>query len=122
MCSLILHFCTYYVFFFSSSRRHTRCALVTGVQTCALPICRLFHHAAARDVDDIALAAERIDDGGIDQLLGLPAARTGDHQDVDVPRHDDQVAGILPGGIGFLARTEKEDFAEVGRATCREIG
>src|SRR3546814_10042561 len=32
---------TYYrlcCFFFSSRRRHTRCALVTGVQTCALPI------------------------------------------------------------------------------------
>src|SRR3546814_1296439 len=28
-----------FVFFFSSRRRHTRCALVTGVQTCALPIC-----------------------------------------------------------------------------------
>src|SRR3546814_6775507 len=30
------------VFFFSSRRRHTRCALVTGVQTCALPILALF--------------------------------------------------------------------------------
>src|SRR3546814_11562043 len=29
------------MFFFSSRRRHTRCALVTGVQTCALPICSL---------------------------------------------------------------------------------
>src|SRR3546814_7996872 len=29
-----------YVLFFSSRRRHTRCALVTGVQTCALPISR----------------------------------------------------------------------------------
>src|SRR3546814_7629701 len=28
----------YVLFFFSSRRRHTRCALVTGVQTCALPI------------------------------------------------------------------------------------
>src|SRR3546814_2615797 len=28
----------YYLFFFSSRRRHTICALVTGVQTCALPI------------------------------------------------------------------------------------
>src|SRR3546814_8797170 len=28
----------FFVFFFSSRRRHTRCALVTGVQTCALPI------------------------------------------------------------------------------------
>src|SRR3546814_8359357 len=27
------------MFVFSSRRRHTRCALVTGVQTCALPIC-----------------------------------------------------------------------------------
>src|SRR3546814_7644601 len=31
-----MHGCV--VFFFSSRRRHTRCALVTGVQTCALPI------------------------------------------------------------------------------------
>ena len=28
-----------FFFFFSSRRRHTRCADVTGVQTCALPIC-----------------------------------------------------------------------------------
>src|SRR3546814_10368940 len=30
------------LFFFSSRRRHTRCALVTGVQTCALPIYQMF--------------------------------------------------------------------------------
>src|SRR3546814_2279664 len=29
-------------FFFSSRRRNTSCALVTGVQTCALPICKLY--------------------------------------------------------------------------------
>src|SRR3546814_3342179 len=34
--SLLL--CYEMCFFFSSRRRHTRCALVTGVQTCALPI------------------------------------------------------------------------------------
>src|SRR3546814_2922139 len=34
------------LFFFSSRRRHTRCALVTGVQTCALPI-------SQRDPDEI---------------------------------------------------------------------
>src|SRR6184192_4830497 len=28
-----------FFFFFSSKRRHTRCRLMTGVQTCALPIC-----------------------------------------------------------------------------------
>src|SRR3546814_6075407 len=30
-----------FLFFFSSRRRHTRCALVTGVQTCALPILKV---------------------------------------------------------------------------------
>src|SRR3546814_19640898 len=30
--------CVLFIFFFSSRRRHTRCALVTGVHTCALPI------------------------------------------------------------------------------------
>src|SRR3546814_6811444 len=34
-------------FFFSSRRRHTRCALVTGVQTCALPICWALRRATA---------------------------------------------------------------------------
>src|SRR3546814_1531992 len=34
-------------FFFSSRRRHTRCALVTGVQTCALPIFAVVRLAAA---------------------------------------------------------------------------
>src|SRR3546814_20356624 len=32
----------FFLFFFSSRRRHTRCALVTGVQTCALPISELW--------------------------------------------------------------------------------
>src|SRR3546814_4810736 len=35
-------FCCVFVFFFSSRRRHTRCALVTGVQTCALPISQAY--------------------------------------------------------------------------------
>src|SRR3546814_2592087 len=37
LCIRALCVCLFY-FFFSSRRRHTRCALVTGVQTCALPI------------------------------------------------------------------------------------
>src|SRR3546814_10218597 len=38
-------------FFFSSRRRHTRCALVTGVQTCALPI--LLHPMPDKTSTDI---------------------------------------------------------------------
>src|SRR3546814_2327202 len=40
--------CLLICFFFSSRRRHTRCALVTGVQTCALPI-YLAEQAVAND-------------------------------------------------------------------------
>src|SRR3546814_3925240 len=44
----------YWFFFFSSRRRHTRCALVTGVQTCALPILFITH--------DLGVVAEMADD------------------------------------------------------------
>src|SRR3546814_6908915 len=37
--------------FFSSRRRHTRCALVTGVQTCALPIYELFRQFVRQVLD-----------------------------------------------------------------------
>src|SRR3546814_2827127 len=37
-CVVICVRCWSHLFFFSSRRRHTSCALVTGVQTCALPI------------------------------------------------------------------------------------
>src|SRR3546814_8200198 len=56
---LILFFFVF-VFFFSSRRRHTRCALVTGVQTCALPI--YAQVAFERAVDAIVLAVEAIAD------------------------------------------------------------
>src|SRR3546814_10490817 len=49
-------------FFFSSRRRHTRCALVTGVQTCALPI--------LHDMDDLGPVKER---------LGVPYAKGSCH-------------------------------------------
>src|SRR3546814_7262395 len=39
--------CYLFFFFFSSRRRHTICALVTGVQTCALPI--WLHAVPSRD-------------------------------------------------------------------------
>src|SRR3546814_8216822 len=48
-------------FFFSSRRRHTRCALVTGVQTCALPICQSAHIAQGVD------ASGNKDEGAGDQ-------------------------------------------------------
>src|SRR3546814_1901469 len=50
-------------FFFSSRRRHTRCALVTGVQTCALPISK----ADAQRVGEIL----RIDASSADNSVDL---------------------------------------------------
>src|SRR3546814_8507874 len=38
---MCVQFTVDFYFFLSSRRRHTRCALVTGVQTCALPISNL---------------------------------------------------------------------------------
>src|SRR3546814_2722741 len=54
------------MFVFSSRRRHTRCALVTGVQTCALPSSRavwLITQAYSRKLDE----AKRID---FDSMIG----------------------------------------------------
>src|SRR3546814_1046124 len=45
-------------FFFSSRRRHTRCALVTGVQTCALPI---FGWMAGRATNDSPTVGTSVD-------------------------------------------------------------
>src|SRR3546814_13964555 len=60
--------CIIVVFFLSSRRRHTRFALVTGVQTCALPIYLLCHayavrgngafHESYRPVDAVVLSGD----------------------------------------------------------------
>src|SRR3546814_1091489 len=52
------------LFFFSSRRRHTRCALVTGVQTCALPISRLLQRAAFLEPEQPGRAIPRTRDRG----------------------------------------------------------
>src|SRR3546814_7362537 len=50
--------CCLFFFFFSSRRRHTRCALVTGVQTCALPIFVFEGGAAIGIACDVAEEAQ----------------------------------------------------------------
>src|SRR3546814_982470 len=66
MCWL-LYFCVF--FFFSSRRRHTRCALVTGVQTCALPIYLAENHLEIV-VGDVAEPRLGLDAKDFDSLAG----------------------------------------------------
>src|SRR3546814_7226144 len=96
---------------FSSRRRHTSCALVTGVQTCALPILDYFqglavHHYREGDV--------------ICRWLGRPV------KVYEVPGHDEGQLALMPDdlawcivgdliqGIGTVV------IAKIGRASGRE--
>src|SRR3546814_3506289 len=65
------YFVLYIIFFFSSRRRHTRCALVTGVQTCALPI-------SDRPLDLVHLSKYTFGDRSLEgELLGLFRSQAG---------------------------------------------
>src|SRR3546814_3507170 len=75
-----------FFFFFSSRRRHTRCALVTGVQTCALPISealQAFEKVDTLEIDKTGtltegkpklVAIETVGGWAEDALLALAAA------------------------------------------------
>src|SRR3546814_449997 len=66
--------------FFSSRRRHTRCALVTGVQTCALPISEAFDEDTSGAYDGIGVEVQQLPDGKVKVIAPIddtPAARAG---------------------------------------------
>src|SRR3546814_10317866 len=89
------------VCFFSSRRRHTRCALVTGVQTCALPI------SSQRVLDALAPA--------MPNLLGGSADLT--HSNLTQAKAQAPVApGDFAGSYIHYGIREHE----LGRASCRE--
>src|SRR3546814_1138860 len=57
------------VFFFSSRRRHTSCALVTGVQTCALPISLHGPDRCAKDA--LGREPRLFVDAAVESLVGI---------------------------------------------------
>src|SRR3546814_7089847 len=72
------------MFFFSSRRRHTSCALVTGVQTCALPIsftavapemADLFDELSAEPSESVAHGQVLLRRGDISRTLLVRIAR-----------------------------------------------
>src|SRR3546814_4579469 len=69
---LVLDGFSFVLFFFSSRRRHTRCALVTGVQTCALPIS---DGTIRRGGYPTARARRPLGNRIPDNLLSLPRSR-----------------------------------------------
>src|SRR3546814_13027870 len=117
-----------FFFFFSSRRRHTRCALVTGVQTCALPIL-LSPDAAATAIGRHAGFRRH---AGADEEHG--GAEVGE---CDWHYHQSRVA--MPGGKfsghvdlalrvlrvnrrGQCGSRCKSVLWQTGRAACREGG
>src|SRR3546814_11660228 len=125
-----------YYFFFSSRRRHTRCALVTGVQTCALPICPArssSHEPAGRGRRMIWPSADRPNDNCDDgdaimlKLMTIPAPMGGvcgswRHPDAWPP--GDNLVMNLDHMISIAKTAERGKldgiFFEIGRASCRE--
>src|SRR3546814_6799227 len=98
------------VYCFSSGRRHTRCALVTGVQTCALPIywssrsTRWATHAAALKDEDRVLKAWEAGESGASEKVVTP------------PPAPDTLAVVIPLADGMLWKgdsTEKTNFAHL---------
>src|SRR3546814_6860998 len=96
-------------FFFSSRRRHTRCALVTGVQTCALPIFER-DRLIQRILSDLGRRATR---AGADIVDEDPDRA----EPLDRLRHGARAIG-LPREIGHDA--DGAAASKIGRAACRE--
>src|SRR3546814_9120061 len=105
------------VFFFSSRRRHTRCALVTGVQTCALPISTENETGAAPETvsppsesqtTDVNIAESSSADEGAEQGSLLDAVKAALEPAAEQP----------PGSIGQEEDAENAEAkpAEIGRA------
>src|SRR3546814_314752 len=104
------------LFCFSSRRRHTRCALVTGVQTCALPICAKQLHIGVipRAVDDYLQFRGNYPAQDLDKKLGNPVHHIHNGQ---VPEAALPVTyGLLLNLVGVMGAeaTEEQVWAYLG--------
>src|SRR3546814_15049802 len=94
-----------YIFFFSSRRRHTRCALVTGVQTCALPICPTRARARLQTRHALVVVAMH----PVAQGLTIHAAeprRLGPRMAFENQRQSQQAADLSPVAASAAERTK----------------
>src|SRR3546814_5217232 len=101
------------VFFVSSRRRHTRCASVTGVQTCALPICAL--DAVVGSITGALKAGESVNLIGFGTFdVRAHAARTGRN-----PRTGEEIQIAAAKNPAFKARSEERRVGKECVSTCR---
>src|SRR3546814_3689726 len=97
------------MFFFSSRRRHTRCALVTGVQTFALPISNPQHLAPFDASSPFYGLATPSDVTVTQQVLAEPTIDLGSH-----------TWARLEDGTPLVTAAKRDKGFEIGRASCRE--
>src|SRR3546814_7320567 len=98
--------CSVICFFFSSRRRHTRCALVTGVQTCALPI--------------FDFAQPVLICGGLAQSESRRAVgRQGHHRSIVTINDGVLAAGEYPRFDAAVSRSEERRVGKECVSTCR---
>src|SRR3546814_11591409 len=108
-------------FFFSSRRRHTRCALVTGVQTCALPIFSPADSGLWNDaqVEAWAPITHFIREAG--SLAGMQLAHAGRKASTAVPWDGGGALSVAQGGWRPIVAPSVLAFDEEnGRASGRE--
>src|SRR3546814_14940376 len=109
-------------FFFSSRRRHTRCALVTGVQTCALPIFGDFFGERTKRFGRLLTRAPAT------RQLVMHAAVLGLAESLLSPACDrialnlTQAVEIHPGALAQYPHRDHDLWPaiQIGRASCRE--
>src|SRR3546814_6035296 len=102
----MLSIVTFIFFFFPSRRRHTRCALVTGVQTCSLPIYDIFLARSflvrdeigagkLRRIADTARAARQGGGGDARDQRGARGAKRGEgrHVQITFRRSEERLVG-----------------------------
>src|SRR3546814_5450777 len=91
-------------FFFSSRRRHTRCALVTGVQTCALPIYMRWPFVGEL-MGGTQTLTPRV------QIVATPPI-----ENLDIPNEDSRAFDLEDSNLFAINRF---NGYEIGRASCR---
>src|SRR3546814_8415060 len=99
------------MFFIASRRRHTRCALVTGVQTCALPIYRTRLQVIQKNWTDLIKP---------NKLVIEPGAVPGRTATIVAEPLERGFGLTLGNALRRVLLSSLQGAAEIGRASCRE--